>query len=372
MTLIETAPTAVHLGADEMPFVEIGGGNKLKVLQVEGEPRASGSSRTSSRPASRSRRHRHTGPVWGYTHVGRVEVQGVRLREPGRVVPVRAGRVGAHAAGRRGRHPVWFHMYGANLNLDADGNIESVSDGAGDARRDYLACARPRASPPERPGRLKSAQSTLRRASDAFVARPAARGARRAAPDAARLLAGHAGPAGLLGGAEARRRRARGPRARPVLGLRGRRRARGPRPRAARDDAQHAAGDGPAAARRPTAGRSPPRFKAKVIAGLEDRIRAMCRDDPGRRRREGRRRVRARRHRGRCRTQVIGELVGPARARTGRTSTTWPRCNTRGQDPDVNPDGYDKPSGENASASTWPCTPSSFARSGAPSRAATT
>ena len=26
---------------------------------------------------------------------------------------------------------VWFHMYGVNLNLDADGNVESVSDGAG-------------------------------------------------------------------------------------------------------------------------------------------------------------------------------------------------------------------------------------------------
>jgi 2,4'-dihydroxyacetophenone dioxygenase len=26
---------------------------------------------------------------------------------------------------------VWFQMYGANLNLDADGNVESVADGAG-------------------------------------------------------------------------------------------------------------------------------------------------------------------------------------------------------------------------------------------------
>ena len=25
---------------------------------------------------------------------------------------------------------VWFQMYGANLNLDDDGNVESVSDGA--------------------------------------------------------------------------------------------------------------------------------------------------------------------------------------------------------------------------------------------------
>jgi hypothetical protein len=26
---------------------------------------------------------------------------------------------------------VWFQMYGVNLNLDADGNIESVFDGPG-------------------------------------------------------------------------------------------------------------------------------------------------------------------------------------------------------------------------------------------------
>ena len=55
-----------------------------------------------------------------------------------------------------------------------------------------------------------------------------------------------------------------------VLGVRGRRGARGPRARAARDDAQHAAGDGPAAPRRlPPARRAA--FKARVIAGLEDR-----------------------------------------------------------------------------------------------------
>ena len=26
---------------------------------------------------------------------------------------------------------MWFQMYGANLNLDADGNIESIFDGPG-------------------------------------------------------------------------------------------------------------------------------------------------------------------------------------------------------------------------------------------------
>ena len=41
MTTVD-APTAVHIGADELPFVDIGDGSKLKVIQVkeaEGLPR---------------------------------------------------------------------------------------------------------------------------------------------------------------------------------------------------------------------------------------------------------------------------------------------------------------------------------------------
>ena len=35
---------------------------------------------------------------------------------------------------------VWFHMYGVNLNLDADGNVDSVSDGAGSLKAYYAMC----------------------------------------------------------------------------------------------------------------------------------------------------------------------------------------------------------------------------------------
>ena len=37
MTTIETAPTAAHIGAADLPFVEVGGGNKLNVNQVKPE-----------------------------------------------------------------------------------------------------------------------------------------------------------------------------------------------------------------------------------------------------------------------------------------------------------------------------------------------
>ena len=35
MTAVQSAPEAIHIGVDDLPFVEIGNGNKLKVLQVD-------------------------------------------------------------------------------------------------------------------------------------------------------------------------------------------------------------------------------------------------------------------------------------------------------------------------------------------------
>ena len=78
--------------------------------------------------------HRHTGPVWGYTTSGAwkykeydyVNRAGSFLYEP-------AGSVHTLQCIEDDTQ-VWFHMYGVNLNLDADGNVESVADGAGAAR----------------------------------------------------------------------------------------------------------------------------------------------------------------------------------------------------------------------------------------------
>jgi 2,4'-dihydroxyacetophenone dioxygenase len=42
---------------------------------------------------------------------------------------------------------VWFQMYGVNLNLDADGNIDSVSDGAGSLAA-YVALCEAQGFPP--------------------------------------------------------------------------------------------------------------------------------------------------------------------------------------------------------------------------------
>jgi hypothetical protein len=75
--------------------------------------------------------HRHTGPVYAYTTSGawkykeydEVNRAGSFLFEP-------AGSVHTLTVLEDDTH-VWFQMYGVNLNLDADGNIESVFDGPG-------------------------------------------------------------------------------------------------------------------------------------------------------------------------------------------------------------------------------------------------
>ena len=123
----------MHLGADELPFVEIGDGNKLKVIQVdEGEGLWIVENIFQAGYAVQT--HRHTGPVYGYTTSGAwkyreydyVNRAGSFLYEP-------AGSVHTLECIEDDTQ-VWFQMYGVNLNLDADGNIESVSDGPARSR----------------------------------------------------------------------------------------------------------------------------------------------------------------------------------------------------------------------------------------------
>ncbi|WP_343598769.1 2,4'-dihydroxyacetophenone dioxygenase family protein [Mycobacterium sp.] len=128
MTMVD-APTAIHIGADELPFVDLGDGSTLKVIQVVA---AQGLWIVENvfRADYEVQRHRHTGPVYAYTTSGAwkykeyddVNRAGSFLYEP-------AGSVHTLQVLEDDTH-VWFQIYGANLNLDADGNVDSVTDGA--------------------------------------------------------------------------------------------------------------------------------------------------------------------------------------------------------------------------------------------------
>jgi len=128
MTMVNDAPTAVHIGADELPWADMGNGNKLKVLQVK-EREGLWIVQNIFQAGFEVQTHRHTGPVWGYTVAGAwkykeydyVNRAGSFLYEP-------AGSVHTLMCVEDDTN-VWFQMYGANLNLDANGNVESVLDG---------------------------------------------------------------------------------------------------------------------------------------------------------------------------------------------------------------------------------------------------
>jgi quercetin dioxygenase-like cupin family protein len=125
-----SAPEAVHIGVDDLPFVEIGGGNMLRVLQVK-EEEGLWIIENIFQKGFEVETHRHTGPVWGYTVSG-----GWKYKEYDYVN--RAGSFLYEPAGSvhtlqcvEDDTRVWFHMYGCNLNLDDAGNVTSVADGAG-------------------------------------------------------------------------------------------------------------------------------------------------------------------------------------------------------------------------------------------------
>jgi len=131
MTTIDLNDVVRHAGADDLPWVDAGGGIWLKVLRVDA---ASGIWVVQNRfePGVRLQTHRHTGPVDGFTISGRwhyleydfYSTAGSYIREP-------AGSV--HTldvpADNEGITEVLFVMEGVNLDLAPDGSVENVVDG---------------------------------------------------------------------------------------------------------------------------------------------------------------------------------------------------------------------------------------------------
>ena len=139
MTTLEI-PKALHRGESELPFVNLGDGTHMQVLQVDVEA-GLWVIRTKFEPGVMVQTHKHTGEVfaftlagsWKYAEYPEVNVAGSYLYEP-------AGSIHTLTvpAENDGMTDVWFAIYGANLNLDADGNVEMVID-AGLVRDTYFA-----------------------------------------------------------------------------------------------------------------------------------------------------------------------------------------------------------------------------------------
>lgn len=126
----EALTTAIHLGDEEIPWVEIPDGSLIKVVYARVQE-GLWIIRNRFKPGFEVPTHKHTGPVFGYTASGAwkykeyeyVNRAGSFLYEP-------AGSV--HTLMVPGDNTedtdVWFQIYGANLNLHPDGSIESVVD----------------------------------------------------------------------------------------------------------------------------------------------------------------------------------------------------------------------------------------------------
>lgn len=139
MTVLDV-PTAILRHEDELPWVDLGDGSTLQLLQVDVEA-GLWVVRTRFQPGMTIDTHKHTGPVHAFTLSGQwkyleypddVNVAGSYLFEP-------AGSVHTlHVPeDTQGVTDVFFTIHGANLNLDADGNVTTVID-AGGIRDFYL------------------------------------------------------------------------------------------------------------------------------------------------------------------------------------------------------------------------------------------
>ena len=139
MAIEELAPTAIHLGIDDIPWVDIGGGNKMRIPLVK-EREGLWIIENIFQSGFSAQKHRHTGPIYAYTSSGAWKYEeydyanraGSFLYEP-------AGSVHTLVCVEDDTR-VWFQMYGSNLNLADDGSIESVTDGASTLRAYFALC----------------------------------------------------------------------------------------------------------------------------------------------------------------------------------------------------------------------------------------
>jgi 2,4'-dihydroxyacetophenone dioxygenase len=144
MVVIDMNPTDIHRGEEELPWVDDGQGSLYKIL-VAKVREGLWIVRNRFEPGVQVQTHRHTGPVYAYTISGCwnyaesefVNRAGSFLYEPAGsqhtlMVPEDNDEV----------TDVWFQIYGANLNLGADGKIETVTDAAFVLGAYRSACAR--------------------------------------------------------------------------------------------------------------------------------------------------------------------------------------------------------------------------------------
>lgn len=126
--ILDAAPSALHRGAEDLPFVNLVEGVDMQLMQVDLQ-NGLWIGRFTFEAGTTVQTHRHTGEVYAYTNAGswryleypEVNRAGSYLFEP-------AGSTHTlHApADNDVLTDVFFVVRGANLNLDEDGKVESI------------------------------------------------------------------------------------------------------------------------------------------------------------------------------------------------------------------------------------------------------
>jgi len=124
---------AIHIGIDELPFVDLGDRSHMQLLHVD---LAQGLwvVRMRFEPGYQIDRHYHTGPVFAVTAKGAwyyLEYPDA-VNRPGSYLFEPAGSVHTLAvpADQDGDTEVWFAVFGANVNVATDGGVINVLDAA--------------------------------------------------------------------------------------------------------------------------------------------------------------------------------------------------------------------------------------------------
>ena len=132
-------PRAIHRAEEDLPFIDFGDGMQLQLLQVDID-QGLWVVRTRFEPGTTIPKHKHTGAVYAFTIAGRWKyLEYPEINTPGSYLFEPAGSVHTLTVPDdvEGITDVWFAIYGANLNYDANDNIDLVID-AGFIRDVYL------------------------------------------------------------------------------------------------------------------------------------------------------------------------------------------------------------------------------------------
>lgn len=125
-------PPSIHRGDEQLPWIDFGADVQTKVVHVKlGD--GLWVVHTRMQPGCVLQTHQHTGPVFGFTVSGawhyRESADAVNRAGSYLFEPAGSTHTLEVLDGSDGPADVWFAIYGAELNLDSAGKIESVLDG---------------------------------------------------------------------------------------------------------------------------------------------------------------------------------------------------------------------------------------------------